>query len=793
MDSVFIENRDIKEDPDGFEALREAGIGLAQAFSGNLWTDYNVHDPGVTILEHLCYGLTELIYRCGFDIEDILAVEGGFDPGAVGMYRPEEILPCNPVTADDLRRWIFDRVAGLENVWVEPASPGLWRILAQVEPGADRDRIREDIIRTYHGVRNLGEDLDRVVILEDEPCTLVGAVEVDESRPPHDILADIYLTCKDVIAPGIHPLAPEDVTAEELPLDELLEGPLTRHGITARSPLAPRVSRVDIIDIIGAVRQVPGVVSVTQLGLESSAGYHAVCVDASGPESVLTLGVSGGGGVDLFCLGHRVPVSRDQCFSRYRDRVYSRRRPPVHDPGALYDLPEGRFRDFGEYTSIQHHFPAVYGINAFGVPSSFPESRKAQARQLKAYLALMEQFLAEGALTLDSAVTLFSPGPGRKPTAFPRRLTETEVPGMETLRPDTDGDWKGQEKVEARRAWAYGKRRDFLAHLLALYGESVDTVPLERPGDLSRSVRETRHLNAQAALWAALPELSSARFRGADLTRCRDLSPFQKRCEILFGFTLNRSGSLTLPLTRDGLTCVTDRRFLSMDLGVHAMGGDSAGTGGERLLPIPESHGTIRLTCSHISELKSLIFPLGRGVVFDSLLRKGTRIQAYRLAVNPACEEVRLLFNFNGTRLLLTTADSRKHAVRLAHLLRHYLIYLNMACEGLHLMEEILLRLPGEKTRNPDGDTSQIQTLHIICPNWTDRFADPEFRRLFIAVAASHLPAHLMARFHFFSFDEMNIFEKKWHGWRRARQGGNKADGHKLGQALLRMVGGESL
>ena len=33
---------------------------LLQELCGETWTDYNLHDPGVSILEQLCYGLTDL-------------------------------------------------------------------------------------------------------------------------------------------------------------------------------------------------------------------------------------------------------------------------------------------------------------------------------------------------------------------------------------------------------------------------------------------------------------------------------------------------------------------------------------------------------------------------------------------------------------------------------------------------------------------------------------------------------------------------------------------------------------
>ncbi|MGP1667606.1 MAG: hypothetical protein ACTS5I_17245, partial [Rhodanobacter sp.] len=39
------------DNPFAFELLRERGIALIQALSGAVWSDYNYHDPGVTLLE----------------------------------------------------------------------------------------------------------------------------------------------------------------------------------------------------------------------------------------------------------------------------------------------------------------------------------------------------------------------------------------------------------------------------------------------------------------------------------------------------------------------------------------------------------------------------------------------------------------------------------------------------------------------------------------------------------------------------------------------------------------------
>ena len=37
-----------------------------QKFSGEKWTDYNYHDPGITLLEQICYAITDLGYKSNF-------------------------------------------------------------------------------------------------------------------------------------------------------------------------------------------------------------------------------------------------------------------------------------------------------------------------------------------------------------------------------------------------------------------------------------------------------------------------------------------------------------------------------------------------------------------------------------------------------------------------------------------------------------------------------------------------------------------------------------------------------
>jgi hypothetical protein len=86
-----------------FAVLRDMGIKHFEKMGSKLWTDYNLHDPGITILEVLCYAITDLGYRTSFSIEDILASSDNY-PAQKQFFDALEILTCNPVTVNDFRK-----------------------------------------------------------------------------------------------------------------------------------------------------------------------------------------------------------------------------------------------------------------------------------------------------------------------------------------------------------------------------------------------------------------------------------------------------------------------------------------------------------------------------------------------------------------------------------------------------------------------------------------------------------------------------------------------------------------
>lgn len=99
-----------------YAAMRTEALTAIERLGSDRWTDYNYHDPGITLTENLLYALTEIGYRGQFDVADLLTGPGG----AIGHRQPfftaRHVLTGAPLTNDDYRRLLIDSL-GLSNAW----------------------------------------------------------------------------------------------------------------------------------------------------------------------------------------------------------------------------------------------------------------------------------------------------------------------------------------------------------------------------------------------------------------------------------------------------------------------------------------------------------------------------------------------------------------------------------------------------------------------------------------------------------------------------------------------------
>ncbi len=103
-----------------YAALRESGMEWIRLWAKESWTDHNVHDPGITLLEAFSYSMTELGLRFDVDVADLL--RSGAAHAAPELEPAHRVLSVGPVTAQDLRRVLLDHPIVNDVQIFEPAE-----------------------------------------------------------------------------------------------------------------------------------------------------------------------------------------------------------------------------------------------------------------------------------------------------------------------------------------------------------------------------------------------------------------------------------------------------------------------------------------------------------------------------------------------------------------------------------------------------------------------------------------------------------------------------------------------
>ncbi len=520
-----------------FPSLREQGIVLVQRLAGRTWTDHNTHDPGITILEQLCYALTDLDYRTQFDLPDLLTREGQ-DPYA-SLYTPAQILPTGPVTLADLRKLVID-VRGVKNAWIDivdepvasfdaaenevshlvpadtgPGAPapspnvseirvkGLLRVRIEKSDRLDIDGsvIRREAARRLHRFRGLCEDFQEIKVLDAQPVPLGATLEIGAVGDASALLASIYQGVAGYLSPPVPFHTLEEMLERGRRVDEIFEGPLLEQGFIDSEELSGIERRISlrISDLIRELMAVPGVVAVKDLrflvpapdGKFVTSKDWLLNVDAEkAPRFDLQ-----NSDIRLERRGLRV----DQGIQAAAQELFKKRAreaaSPVRTTGAERDLRPrpGRDRRIASYSSVQQQFPVVYGIGTAGLSQSAPPERRAQAKQLKAYLMFYDQLLANHFAQLANVGKLYSFHDETPDSYFSEAVQDGDgTLGLEAVRvsrPEEHG--KLLRQITEDPLWKPGdpgdqpgvrRRNRFLDHLLARFGEQFRDYALLQSG-----------------------------------------------------------------------------------------------------------------------------------------------------------------------------------------------------------------------------------------------------------------------------------------------------------------------
>lgn len=482
-----------------FFFLREEGIRLVQELSGKIWTDYNPHDPGVTILEQLCYALADLGFRTDFKIQDLLNARSRNQRKALNstFFDASEILPTNPVSVIDYRKIIIDQVQAVKNAWVEPVFDnlqgikGLYRVTLQVDESAredsEKDRIKAEVFALFNEHRNLCEDIESIEILNIDKITIFADLDISSDIVPEEALAEILFKLEEHLNPSIRYYTIEELVAEGYEIDEIFDGPVPMHGIIKSEDLRPMRQEVYISKIIEIISSVEGVRRINFFRVEKDGfpveGDLIRIEEKTYP--VLDMDT-----IDERWKKNAYPIRFQRGNLNYEldlntanQLLYSlyARYKKGYQMKMLYnerDYPSVlKLSDIPRYFSVQNTFPGTYGLGRYGLPNNVRATRErtAMIKQLKGYLVFFEQMMANYLAQLSNIKSLFSLDEKLDKTYF-SQIPE-DIPGLRDIinSKDNESFQKKLEEVMSEFDPYLDRRNRILDHLLARFGEQFTT------------------------------------------------------------------------------------------------------------------------------------------------------------------------------------------------------------------------------------------------------------------------------------------------------------------------------
>jgi hypothetical protein len=436
--------------------------------------------------------------------------------------------------------------------------------------------------------RNLDEDWCSVAVVGVEEVAVCADIEVEPDADIERVQAEIWFRIERYFAPPVPFRTLRELMDAGEPVEEIFNGPALKNGFIRQGDLDAAtlkgVLRVsDIIDLLMGEDGIEGIVAVNQVGLTK---YDAEGQPVSGaadptwgPADQPIFDPTKTGAAWLLYISPRHQPRLYLNRSRFRfyknglpfrprldeatDTLNQLRgdadRPKSPDAPKDLEVPRGTFRNPDDYTPVQYSLPMTYGVSPAGLPSHVSDHRRAQALDLKAYMMVYEQLIADALAQLAHTADLFSLDPTIDRTYFVKALGEDIIRGFsEIARPGLTPD-AVRALIETTTQFQ-ARRNLFLDHLLARFGEQFREYALLVTEATGAAVAQPRLIENKIAFLKRYPEISHDRFRARDYTTALDLRTnrpgMQTRIGLLLGFpdlrfewTVEAPGSGTYPVS----------------------------------------------------------------------------------------------------------------------------------------------------------------------------------------------------------------------------------------------------
>jgi len=402
-----------------FKSLKAEGLAYIQKHSGTEWSNLNPSDPGVTILEQLCYAFTELGYCANFSMKDILTQKNGNLTVDNQFYTPQDILTTSPITIEDYTKYIIDRVENVKNVISKPIPVhlpfvnGVYQIYLYCDSIViDSQEIEKETFYLLNSCRNLGELFLMPKVLVPKLYTISGNLKLESGYDIHTILPEMMQTINDYIFPDVTQTGYDKLKAAGETTNDIFNGPKLQNGWIPSESIQPKKDSIQPFEITKLIQGIEGVQAVSGISFGDDT-KPATCAE----NEILTFDFSASflttkNASNLQVSTHGKSLNASLNMSLIDELANMQQvSSQINEVAAVQlapTLPKGKFRDITSYYSIQNTFPEAYAVGLNAVNENAPEYQVAQSRQLKGYLSLFDQLLSNQFAQLANIDKLFS-------------------------------------------------------------------------------------------------------------------------------------------------------------------------------------------------------------------------------------------------------------------------------------------------------------------------------------------------------------------------------------------------
>jgi hypothetical protein len=640
-------------------------------------------------------------YKTNFPIEDILLTDSdNFDLEKNNLLiPPNEIFSSSPLTSNDFRKIIIDQEVNVKNAWVNPIRDnslgihGLFDVLIQFRNDLSDSQIEKSLINIEKVLmenRSLGTDFNPIIVLKEDIISLSGEININSFILGESILSEIYHKIETKLNKELKFYEFDDLLETD-DYENIFSGPVQKNNYIKEDELNLKTNEIYQYEIKEIIKNVEGVINVDNLIVFKNGVkmFNDIISFDSNSYPSLDKEFKNSNNDQLHFKRNNTSYNIDiiilnqlyDSIALNNKNSYSKRYKPKKN------LRAGRFskKEIQHYYSIQNELPSIYGLKKFELSSSSSLERKSQVNQLKGYLLLIEQIMANYLSQLVNVRNLFSieiEDHSSLKTYF--NQIPTDIGELNNVI-DNNSSFLNfiNSKSDSEKVLISRKNR-VVDHLLSRFGEIYDTSLISKLNttihdNLSSHEIELKSLNSKIEYSKSIVDFGRDRIKGFNYKskheKENNISGLKYRLCLLLNIQNKTIKSTINPIIDSGEINKIKKDWINQVLKVE--NGPSISV----LSPIVEDSELeeVNFYCENYEDLKSLFIYGFRRKNYQIIKTKST----YNLLFNsPNLKAPTNIFN---TKSINSCEDS------LYKILNKFKQF-NVNCESFFLIENILLR-----------------------------------------------------------------------------------------------------